>query len=154
MPKRLVFTAVSVAVLLAVALLGLYILSIGGRLSRQTYPPSSNYALLSIHELKQGDHPTGSFYNTEGYVAKIYACPFCPPGAACAPCMEEHIVISEQSKTLDNGSPTELDLVVFVRYPKQFTLMQKYMFSIRIRDYSIITFPGQIDSIELVGYSP
>ena len=154
MPKRLVFIAVSVAVLLAVALLGLYILSIGGRLSRQTYPPSSNYALLSIHELKQGDHPSGSLYNTEGYVAKIYACPFCPPGAACAPCMEEHIVISEQSKTLDTEPLTDLDLVVFVSYPKHFSLMQKYTFSIRIRDSSVITFPGQIDAIELVGYSP
>jgi hypothetical protein len=153
MPKRLVFIAVSVTVLVAATLLGLYFLSVGGRLIHP-YPASSNYALLSIHELKQGDHPSGSFYNTEGYVAKVYTCPFCPPGAACAPCMEEHIVISEQSKTLDTEPLTDLDLVVFVSYPKQFSLMQKYTFSIRIRDYSVITFPGQIDAIELVGYSP
>ena len=153
MPKRLVFVAVSVTVLIAATLLGLYFLSVGGRLFHP-HPASSNYALLSIHELKQGDHPSGSFYNTEGYVAKIYACPFCPPRAACAPCMEEHIVISEQSKTLDTEPLTDLDLVVFVSYPKQFSLMQKYTFSIWIRDYSVITFPGQIDAIELVGYSP
>src|SRR5688572_18532724 len=85
MPKRLVFIAVSVAVLLAVALLGLYFLSVGGRLSRQTYPPSSNYALLSIHELKQGDHPSGSLYNTEGYVAKDICLPFLSPrSGVCA----------------------------------------------------------------------
>ena len=154
MSKRLVFIAVSVSALLAVALLGLYFLFAGGRLSPQTYPPSSNYAFLSIHELKQRDHPSGSSYNTEGYVARIYACPPCPLGAACAPCMEEHIVISEQSKTLDSGPPTDLDLVVFVKYSEQFTLGQKYTFSIRIREYSVITFPGQIDAIELVGYSP
>jgi len=68
--------------------------------------------------------------------------------------MEEHIVISEQSKMLDTGPPTDLDLVVFVKYSEQFTLGQKYTFSIRIREYSVITFPGQIDAIELAGYSP
>ena len=154
MSKRLVFIAVSVSALLAVALLGLYFLFAGGRRFPERYPPSSNYAFLPIHELKQRDHPSGSSYNTEGYVARIYACPPCPLGAACAPCMEEHIVISEQSRTLEPGPPTDLDLVVFVKYSEQFTLGQKYTFSIQIREYSVITFPGQIDAIELVGYSP
>ena len=154
MSKRLVFIAVSVSALLVVALLGLRFLFAGGRLSPQTYPPSSNYAFLPIHELKQGDHPSGSSYNTEGYVARIYACPSCPPGAACAPCMEEHIVISEQSKTLDSSLPADQDVVVFVRDPEQFALGQKYTFSIRIRENSVITFPGQVDAIELVGYNP
>ena len=63
-------------------------------------------------------------------------------------------MISEQSKTLDTGHPTDLDLVVFVKYSEQFTLGQKCTFSIRIREHSVITFPGQIDAIELVGYSP
>lgn len=58
---------------------------------------------LPIHEINRKAPVSGDFV-TVGYVAGIYACPPCPQGAMCKPCMRDNIVISEKKKNL-NHSP-------------------------------------------------
>ena len=141
----------------ALAMLGLLVglavvfLSIAGSISKRTYPQSSNFPFLSIHELRQLN-PTSGRYNTEGYVAKIFTCPPCPSGALCKPCMRDNIVISEQRKTIETYTLTEMDLIVFVNHPDQFTIGKKYTFSIQIsQNHST---GDSINDLELAGYSP
>jgi hypothetical protein len=119
--------------------------------TKRTYPQATHYQFISIHELKRLS-PESGFYNTEGYVAKIFSCPSCPPGASCKPCMGDNIVISEQKITLDLYTLTDSELNIFVSNPKQFKLGMKYNFSIQIRDSRLTN--EHINDVGLVGYSP
>jgi hypothetical protein len=115
-----------------------------------TYPQISNFTFYPIHEIKLNKLNSGT-YNTEGYVAKIYACPICPKGARCKTCMRDNIVISEDNKQLDSYLLSDKEMILFVDTPKQFELGKKYVFSIKILDYNTTTEP--INNIEVVGYS-
>ena len=121
-----------------------------GRL-RTNIPCARELPVPSIHELKQLN-PTSGLYKTEGYVAKIYACPPCPPRAVCKPCMQDNIVISEQKKSLDTYTLTDMDLVVFVTHPEQFMLGAKYTYSIQVSDAH--TTGDRINDVKLMSYSP
>lgn len=121
--------------------------------AKRTYPQATDYQSISIHELKRLN-PESGFYNTEGYVAKIYSCPACPPGVICKPCMRDNIVISEQKITLDLYTLTDSELIIFVSNPKQFKLGMKYNFSIQIRDSRFLTNEHINNDVRLVGYSP
>ena len=116
------------------------------------YPPSQNFELITIQELKERN-PDSGFFDVEGYVAKIFSCPPCPAGAECMPCMPENIVISEQLKTIEAyPSITSSEMLVFVQNPQQlFTLGEHYRFSIRVRDFRTTDEP--LNDVELVGYS-
>lgn len=117
-----------------------------------TYPPSEDFEFLAIHELNMLK-PSSGYYNTEGYVAKIFNCPPCPAGAACIPCMEENIVISEQDKTVETYILTNMDLIIFLQNPGDlFKLGDKLQFSIRVRDSRTTT--GSMNDVELVGFNP
>lgn len=117
----------------------------------RTYPVNANYPFVTIHDLKQRN-PTSGFYDTEGYVAKIYSCPPCPPGAVCKPCMEDNIVISEQDITLESYTLRDTELIIFVSQPEQFVLGRKYTYSIQIS--ATRSTGDSINDIRLVGYSP
>jgi len=70
----------------------------------------------------------------EGYIVKIYACPPCPAGAMCKPCMGDNIVISDEDKALDTYSLTDKDLIVFTDKAKDFTLGKRYSFTVRLTE--------------------
>ena len=137
-------------------ILGFALLSMGQNAGEEPtstpYPPSQNFELISIQELKARNPTSGSF-DVEGYAAKIFTCPACPAGAACMPCMPENIVISEQPKTIEaysSISPSEM--IIFVQNPEQmFTLGEHYRFSIRVMDYR--TTDERLNDVELAGYS-
>src|SRR4051812_26998480 len=38
-----------------------------------------------------------------GHVARLFFCPACPPGAACKPCLGDHVVLSDQAHALEPG---------------------------------------------------
>jgi len=116
------------------------------------YPPSQNFELITIQELKQRNPASGSF-DVEGYVAKVFSCPPCPAGAACMPCMPENIVISEQLKTIEAyTSITSSEMLIFAQNPEQlFTPGERYRFSIQLADFRTTDEP--LNDVELVGYS-
>jgi len=117
--------------------------------NQSNHTVAADLTLYQIHEIKQGNFTSGDF-NVEGYVVKIYACPQCPPDAACKPCMRDNIVISESNNPLDTYSLTDSELIVFTNNTGQFVLGGKYLFSIRIGDRNTTGEP--INDIELVGY--
>lgn len=117
-----------------------------------TYPPSQNFELVTIRQLKERSPTSGSF-DVEGYVAKIFSCPPCPAGAECMPCMPENIVISEQMKTIEAySSITSSEMIIFAQKPEQlFALGEHYRFSIRVMDFR--TTDEVLNDVELLGYS-
>jgi hypothetical protein len=50
-----------------------------------------------------GQAPTSGRFNVAGYVVRVYLCPACPPGAACKPCLGDHLVVSDQRHVLAPG---------------------------------------------------
>jgi hypothetical protein len=118
-----------------------------------TFPPSQNFELITIQELKERK-PTSGYFDVEGYVAKIFSCPPCPPGAECMPCTPENIVISEQQKTIQAyTSITSSEMLVFVQSPEElFSIGEHYRLSVQVRDFRTTDEP--LNDVELVGYSP
>lgn len=117
-----------------------------------TYPPSQNFELTTIQELKESK-PASGFFDVEGYVAKIFSCPPCPAGAECMPCMPENIVISQEMKSIEAyTSITSSEMIIFVQNPEQlFAVGERYRFSIRVTDFK--TTDESLNDVELVGYS-
>jgi hypothetical protein len=116
------------------------------------YPPSQNFELITIAELKERN-PDSGFFDVEGYVAKVFTCPPCPAGAECMPCMPENIVISEELKTIEAyTSITSSEMLIFVQNPEQlFTLGEYYRLSIQVMEFRTTDEP--LNDVELVGYS-
>jgi hypothetical protein len=104
---------------------------------------------LKIQEIK-AQKPAPGIYETEGFVAKIYTCPPCPPNAQCKPCMRDNIVISEENKSLDSYDLTDREIIVFTQETKTFEKGKKYLFKIRITDKK--TTSEAINDIELLGF--
>jgi hypothetical protein len=118
---------------------------------QRTYPVNANYPLVTIHNLKRLS-PASGRYDTEGYIAKIYACPPCPPEATCKPCMADNIVVSEQNITLETYALRDTELIIFVSHPEQFTLGRKYTYSIEISPTR--STGDNFNEVSLIGYSP
>ncbi len=110
---------------------------------------TSGYKFQAISELKKSN-PTSGIYKTEGYVVKKYTCPICPQGAVCKACMRDNILISEKSKTLETYSLNEKNLIIYTNIPNQFTLNQKYTFTIKILDFK--STGDTINDVELVDF--
>ncbi len=89
--------------------------------------------VLTIHEINRQKRASG-VYVTQGYVAKIYAAPACPPGAQCKPSMKDNIVISETKKQLESYDLSEAELVVFTTKTAAPKRGRKYRFQIEITD--------------------
>lgn len=107
-----------------------------------------NNNLISIEEIYQKGI-TGGTYHIQGYVAKIYRCPPCPPEAACKPCMSDNIVVSQEKKAVDTYEElTEQDLIVFVDDPTPFEVGKKYQFLIQILD--VKTANKKVNNVKLI----
>ncbi len=50
-------------------------------------------------ETFQSHPPTGGIAELAGYVVKKYACPPCPAGAMCKPCMGDSVTIADSPAT-------------------------------------------------------
>ena len=90
-------------------------------------------------------------YETEGFVAKIYTCPPCPPNALCKPCMRNNIVISEENKILESYNLSDKEIIVFTENAETFELNKKYFFKIKITDRK--TTSQTANDIELLAYN-
>lgn len=86
-----------------------------------------------IHEIKRKALGPGE-YRTEGFVAKVYVCPPCPPGAMCKPCMRDNIVISERKAALAGYNLSEREMMLFTRGSGVFEVGRKYVFTFRITE--------------------
>lgn len=87
--------------------------------------------VLMIHQINE-QRPTHGGFVTQGYVAKIYTAPACPPGAVCKPSMPDNIVISEDKKSLDTYNLSNKEMVVFTQKTAAFKKAKKYRFQIKI----------------------
>jgi hypothetical protein len=121
------------------------------------YPPASNYSFYSIHEIKQNNLSRG-YYNTEGYVSKVYGCAPCPVGAQCGMCMAPNIVISEENRTLEIYELSDKDLIIFTASflesynvnKNLFKIGEKYRFSVNFTDYKSTN--EKINDVYLIGF--
>ncbi len=105
---------------------------------------------LKIQEIR-AQKPAPGIYETEGFVAKSYSCPPCPPNAQCKPCMRgNNIVISEENKSLDTYDLTDREIIVFTQETKTFEKGKKYLFKIRITEKK--TTSEAVNDIELLGF--
>lgn len=86
----------------------------------------------SIPELNQHQFNRGT-YETEGYVAFIYACA-CIQVASCKPCMDDNIIVSDQNTPKVGYDLTSHDLIIFLKEKERFQLGKKYRFIIQILD--------------------
>lgn len=89
--------------------------------------------VLLIHQINS-QKPTQGVFVTQGYVAKIYTAPVCPPGTQCKPSMADNIVISENKKNLDSYNLSDKEMVVFTSKTAVFKKGKKYQFQIKITD--------------------
>lgn len=110
----------------------------------------ANDNFYSISELKQNNFSTGEF-TVEGYVVKIYTCPFCPTGWQCKPCMRNNLIISENNRPLANYSLTNKELIVFFDKVQLFELGQKYKFFVKVLDDKSTS--ELINDIEITGFN-
>lgn len=106
---------------------------------------------IKINEVKI-QKPKSGFFGIEGYVAKIYECPPCPPDSVCKPCMREHLVISEKKKILKNYPIAKTDLIVFTNNSRSFEIGKKYNFIVMATDKK--TTGEAINDFEIVNSSP
>ncbi len=89
--------------------------------------------VYSVEEFKNTEVSFGT-YHVKGYVVKKYTCLSCPKGAMCKPCMEDNIVISDDSKRLKNYDLTVDQLILFIDDVKKLKLGKKYRFLIQIKN--------------------
>lgn len=86
--------------------------------------------LLTFADLQEGDHDEAPF-RIEGFVIQVYNCPPCPRGAMCKPCIDDHIVVTDN---LDEKDPALIKrLRIFTAKPDQFELKKKYVFTVKVR---------------------
>ncbi|PIS47816.1 MAG: hypothetical protein COT17_01520 [Elusimicrobia bacterium CG08_land_8_20_14_0_20_51_18] len=116
---------------------------------KETTNSLKKFKFYSISALK-AKKPASGFFNTEGYVVKIYTCPPCPEGAMCKPCMRNNILISENANLQESYMLAKKDMILFTDKAKDFRLGEKYRFSIKVMDYS--TTGDSINDVELIGW--
>ncbi len=108
---------------------------------------STSADLISISELNKQKPENGTF-ETKGFIAKVFTCPPCPPGAQCKPCMKDNIVISEEKKTLENYDIGHTELIIFTNEDKKYAVGEQYEFKIRITENK--TTASELNDIELI----
>lgn len=106
---------------------------------------------VKISEIKSQNLAPG-IYETEGFVAKIYTCPKCPPNAVCKPCMKDNIVVSEESRPRDTYDLSDKEIIIFTNQTKSFERSNKYFLKIKITDKK--TTSEQINDVELLAFKP
>jgi len=106
---------------------------------------------LTVSELKIQNYTSGIF-QIEGFIVKIYACPPCPSGAMCKPCMRDNIVISESNKGFGDYLLSNTEMIIFTNITSQFELGKKYLFSINITHAK--STGDSLNDIELIRYNP
>ncbi len=87
-------------------------------------------------------------FETEGFVAKIYTAPPCPPDTPCKPSMKDNIVISENNKTLETYDLSDKELILFTDKTAELELGKKYNVKIKITDAK--TTGEDLNDIELI----
>lgn len=89
--------------------------------------------VYSIHQINK-QKPMGGVFVTQGYIAKIYTAPACPPGAQCKPSMADNIVISEDKKNLDSYNLSAREMILFTSKTAELKKGKRYRFQIEITD--------------------
>lgn len=90
---------------------------------------------LSVADLV-AKRPTEGSFKITGYIAKIYTCPPCPPGAACKPCMGDNVVLCDRKAPIASYDGMAEDaLIVFGTGPKlaRLRLGKRYRVTIEVR---------------------
>jgi hypothetical protein len=84
-----------------------------------------------------------------GFVSKVYACPDCPEGAACKPCMGDNIVVSDTASEHETYSTltADRDIIVLVKDATSFSMGQAV-------DLIVTSAGPQHDRVRLVTSNP
>ncbi len=105
---------------------------------------------ISISELNRKNPTTGNFV-IEGFVAKIYSAPTCPPDAECKPAMADNIVLSQDKKSLETYDFSDREILVFTDKIAAFQKGAKYRLLIKITDQK--TTGQKINDVRLLNYN-
>ncbi len=133
--------------LFALIFLGLIRLAFGEEPGQKQTPPP-----LTVNELKKLNPKLGE-YQIRGFVVYTYTCPRCPEDVQCKPCMGNNIVISDNSKLLENYSGlSDKTVIVFVPDASKFILGKKLSLNIRIKQVSNVN--QGLSELELVSVIP
>ena len=104
--------------------------------------------LLTVPELA-ALHPGEGTWRVQGFVALVHACPPCPPGAHCKPCMADNVVLTATPRRLvDYSEMRPDDLIVFV--PKAAALAVGQRVLLRVRALPVRTTNGPGNDLELI----
>ena len=76
--------------------------------------PQFNISTLVKH------HKENLIFKTQAYVVYKYACPHCPEGTQCKPCMGDNVVISEADGKFENYNDLNSSrMIVYLPNPGQ-----------------------------------
>lgn len=84
----------------------------------------NNFKTIKISELNANTPDT--CYLT-AYVINVYKCPPCPPGMICKPCIENHLDVAEDSKTIHP------ELWIITDAPDKYKPKKQYTFLVKLR---------------------
>ena len=96
-----------------------------------TTAADDTHSEISIAQLRALKAATGT-YRVEGYVAKQYRCPPCPPGDQCKPCMRNNILLSETPESLISYPTSGNYLRVFTDQPELLQKEVRYRMTLRV----------------------
>lgn len=97
----------------------------------RAYPPvRASASTRSVRALRGAWPAVGARVDVVGHVASIYACPPCPEGAVCKPCIGDHVVLSDTRKALTQLADD--DVVVFMGDPHQLKLGDRRRFTVQV----------------------
>ena len=82
---------------------------------------------------------TGGEHVVEGYVIQVHRCPPCPPGAQCALCPREHIVVADRPGELQGWARDRPDWLVLG--PPEEPLVEQRHYRLRV----LLTEPNEAD---------
>lgn len=84
-----------------------------------------NYPWITIRDIFACRSDT---FRIQAKVIDRYHCPPCPKGAACKPCIGDHITVAD---TDNSSTQTER---IFTKNPDDFTKEAVYVFTLRLRN--------------------
>jgi hypothetical protein len=76
-------------------------------------PPADSVSALIAR------NPSHGLFTVSGFVAKLFICPSCPPGANCKPCMGDNIVLSEDNRVIESYEQLGSHEVIIFATPSQ-----------------------------------
>ena len=88
----------------------------------------------SVNELNRANLGGGE-HVVEGYVILMHRCPPCPPGAQCALCPREHIVVADRPGALEGWARQRPDWLILGPPSEELVEQQRYRLRVQLDEH-------------------